>query len=66
MRFDSGPSAEETRRKAIENAKQRQEAVRAAALRESSTGIIQLFGPGNPALNIPGVKNRVNRMIPSP
>jgi len=51
---DSGPSAEELRRKNIDQAKQREKDIRSLASRERDGGVFELFGPGNPALNIQG------------
>lgn len=50
---DSGPSDEEIRQDNLENARQREADLRAAAQKANKKGVVQLFGPGNPALNIP-------------
>lgn len=49
-----GPSAEELRRENIDRAKQRERDIRSLASRERDGGVFELFGPSNPALNIPG------------
>lgn len=54
---DRGPSAEELRRQSIAQAKQREKDLRALASTERDTGVFELFGPSNPALNIPGGNN---------
>lgn len=51
---DSGPSAAEIEADNLEAAKKRERDVRANAEFINSTGVTQLFGPGNPALNVPG------------
>ena len=47
---DTGPSEEELRQRRIADSKKRAQALRSAALEESQTGVIQLFGPSNPAI----------------
>jgi len=54
MNFDSGPSEEEVRQDNLNLARQREQDIRAAAAANNNQGVIQLFGPGNPALNVPG------------
>lgn len=54
---DSGPSAEEIRQRNINQAKQRERDIRSLASQEQTSGVFELFGPNNPALNIPGGTN---------
>lgn len=51
---DSGPSEAEINQKNLDRAKQREQTVRSNAQQVNNQGIVQLFGPGNPALNILG------------
>lgn len=54
---DKGPSAEDIRKQNIARAKEREKALRSLAASEQRSGVIELFGPNNPALMIPGSSN---------